>query len=243
MKQTILFDLDDTLIHCNKYFDLVLDQFADLMTTWFASSHLTKDKVKSKQYEIDAAGIQVHGFVADHFPHSLVDTYDHFSALTGRPQAEEERKRLYDLGMSVYAHTIEPYPNMTETLERLQHQGHELCLYTGGESAIQERKVKQLGLDVFFGDRVFISSHKTTPVLESILDRHRFDRSRTWMIGNSIRTDIVPALETGINAIHIPAITEWKYNLIEIDVEPKRVFLRLQTLLDVPPAVEQYCMM
>lgn len=238
--QTLLFDLDDTLVHCNKYFDLVLDQFFDLMTTWFAGYRLTKEDVKNKQYEIDEQGVLRHGFVSDHFPQSLVDTYAHFSAMTGRESSMEEQRRLYDLGMSVYVQTIEPYPNMTETLERLTQQGHHLYLYTGGETVIQERKVKQMGLNTFFGDRIFISPHKTTAMMESILDKQRFDRNKTWMIGNSIRTDIIPAIETGINAIHIPAITEWKYNIVDIQSEPKRLFLQLKSLLDVPPAILQY---
>lgn len=241
IRQTILFDLDDTLIHCNKYFDTVLDQFADLMTTWFRAYDLTADDIKRKQYEIDSAGVSKLGFVAEHFPQSLVETYDYYSAVTGRETSAEERERLFKLGQSVYEFpNLEPYPHAWETLERLKEEGHDLYLYTGGETAIQRKKVKQMGLDAFFGDRVFISSHKTTEVLESILSREKFDRVKTWMIGNSIRTDVVPALETGINAIHIPAISEWQYNVVDISVKPKRAFLRLKSLLDVPPAIRQY---
>lgn len=240
-KQTILFDLDDTLIHCNKYFDIVLVQFADLMTTWFKGYRLTEDEVRSKQSELDIAGVHKLGFTAEHFPQSFLETYDYFSAQTGRNPSEEERQQLYKLGKSVYEFPdIEPYPDMTETLERLQHAGHELFLYTGGEAAIQQGKVKKMELDAFFGDRLFISSHKTTEVLESILTKSRFDRNTTWMIGNSIRTDVVPALETGINAIHIPAITEWSFNVIDILVKPKRAFLQLNKLLDVPPAIHMH---
>lgn len=241
IKQTILFDLDDTLIHCNKYFDIVVDQFADLITTWFGAFRLTADEVKVKQYEFDYAGVSKVGFAGKHFPRSLVETYEHYSAVTGRKTSSLERDKLYDLGSSVYSFpNIEPYPHMTETLERLRDQGHDLFLYTGGEETTQTNKVNRMGLDAFFGDRLFISSHKTTDVLESILAEQKFNRDTTWMIGNSIRTDVVPALETGINAIHIPAITEWQYNVVDIDVKPKRAFLRLNELADVPPAIRQY---
>lgn len=90
IKQTILFDLDDTLIHCNKYFDEVLDQFADLRTTWFNSYNMTAEEVKRKQYEFDFVGVHKLGFAAGHFPHSLVNTYEHYSAMTGRETSEEE---------------------------------------------------------------------------------------------------------------------------------------------------------
>ncbi|MDF2725488.1 MAG: haloacid dehalogenase [Paenibacillus sp.] len=240
-KQTILFDLDDTLIHCNKYFDIVVEQFADLMTTWFSAYRLSPDEIKQRQYEFDYAGVNQFGFAGMHFPHSLVKTYEHYSALTGRTTADEERDRLVDIGNSVYTFSeIEPYPHMSETLDRLQAQGHDLFLYTGGEASIQRNKVKRMGLDAYFGDRLFIFSHKTTDVLETILSEQRFNRDTTWMIGNSIRTDVVPALQTGINAIYIPAITEWQYNVVDIDVKPKRGFLRLDKLADVPPAIFQF---
>lgn len=242
-KQTILFDLDDTLIHCNKYFEDVLEQYSDLMTTWFAGYGLKTDELKAKQYEIDSSGVQKLGFVSEHFPISLVETYNYYSHLTGRETSEEERKRLYELGKSVYEFpSIEPYPHMTETLERLQHQGHELYLYTGGENAIQRKKVKQMGLDAFFGDRLFVSSHKTTDVLESIIAKERFNRANTWMIGNSLRTDVVPALEVEINAIHIPALREWQFNMVDIQVQPKRAFLQLKSLLEVPSAIRKFSM-
>lgn len=243
IKQTILFDLDDTLIHCNKYFDAVLDQFADLIMTWFNSYNLQSDEVKRKQYEIDIAGVYKLGFAAGHFPQSLVETYEHYSAVTGRETSDDERKQLTALGSSVYDFpNIEPYPNMKETLESLLDRGHDLFLYTGGDAGIQSGKVKRMGLDAYFGDRLFISTHKTTDVLESILAKQKFNRDTTWMIGNSIRTDVVPALETGINAIHIPAITEWQYNVVDIEVKPRRVFLELQKLLDVPPAINRFSM-
>ncbi|RKN71200.1 HAD family hydrolase [Paenibacillus ginsengarvi] len=240
-KQTILFDLDDTLIHCNKYFNEVLDQFADLMTTWFRSMPLQAGDVKRKQYEFDSVGVHKLGFAAGHFPNSLVETYEHYSAMSGREPSADEREQLISLGKSVYEFpNIEPYPNMTETLGLLRDQGHELFLYTGGDETIQESKVKRAGLTAYFGDRLFISAHKTTDVLESILTRQKFNRDKTWMIGNSIRTDVVPALETDINAIHIPAILEWQYNVVDIDVKPKRAFLQLHQLLDVPPAIGRY---
>lgn len=240
-KQTILFDLDDTLIHCNKYFDQVLDSFAGLMLRWFADYRLTAEEVKQKQYEIDSAGVHALGFAAGHFPHSLVETYEYFSAQTGRPTAEHERAQLTTLGKSVYEFPeIEPYPNVTETLDALSERGHHLFLYTGGDPDIQTAKVTRMGLDAYFGDRLFVSAHKTTDVLESILSRQRFDRNHTWMIGNSIRTDVVPALETGINAIHIPAITEWQFNIVDIHIKPRRAFLQLDRLLDVPPAIQRF---
>lgn len=237
--QTILFDLDDTLIHCNKYFDAVLDQFADLLCTWFAAGRPGIEDIKKKQLEIDIAGVNIHGFTIDHFPKSLVETYMYFSNLYGRDPSKLEEEELLALGKSVYDLSVEPYPYMVETLDRLQASGHKLHLYTGGIAAHQHKKIKSVQLEAYFGDRVFVRQHKTAEALEAILQEQGFDRSETWMIGNSIRTDVVPALKAGIHCIYIPAITEWQYNIVEINEEPKGHFLRLQSLQEVPEAIMQ----
>jgi putative hydrolase of the HAD superfamily len=237
--QTILFDLDDTLIHCNKYFDAVLEQFSDLLCTWFASYQLLDSAVKMKQLEIDIAGVNLNGFTTDHFPVSLVETYKYFSDVLGRETSLLEEEELLKLGQSVYDLQVEPYPGMEETLNRLQADGHELYLYTGGIVTHQHKKIESVKLERYFGDRIFVRQHKTAEALEEIVVHNGFDRSRTWMIGNSIRTDIVPALRAGIHCIHIPAITEWEYNIVEITETPKGLFLKLPVLEAVPGAIAQ----
>jgi putative hydrolase of the HAD superfamily len=239
-QQTILFDLDDTLIHCNKYFDYVIDQFVDVMLTWFSGHGLKAADIKNKQLEIDLAGVHVHGFKPERFPQSFVETYQYFSERWGRPASRDEEDFLFNLGNTVYMQTVEPYPHMNETLEILADAGHKLYLYTGGDATIQSKKIQEAGLHKFFGDRIFVTLHKTVEFMESLITEQRFDRSRTWMIGNSVRTDVLPALEAGIHCIHIPAEKEWQFNLGEINVKPKGAFLRLGSLRDVPPAIAEY---
>ncbi len=240
MKQTILFDLDDTLIHCNRYFHLIIDQFASLMEELFQPYRLTADEVRAKQTEIDIAGVQIVGFQSDHFPQSFVETYRHFADALGRPRSRQEEDAIWKLGISVYELETEPYPHMEETLRNLADQGHELHLYTGGEPLIQRKKIERFRLERYFGDRIYVRRHKNVEALEGILQQLGVDRTMTWMIGNSIRTDIVPALTAGIHAIHMQAETEWIYNIVGIDVSPQGAFLRLRSLHEVPPAIETY---
>lgn len=235
--QNVLIDLDDTLAHCNKYFDIVIDQFADQIETWFASFKISQAEVKQKQLEIDLASVQTFGFTIEHFPQSFVDTYEHFSAVAGRGTSMREMDFLRKLGSSVYEQKVEPYPHMLETLQALQVDGHRLYLYTGGDLKVQTNKVEQLNLRQFFDDRIFIRQHKTLETLEEILKEHRFERRETWMIGNSLRTDVIPAMETGINAIYIPAEREWEYNIMQITSKPTAAFLTLQSLEEVPEAI------
>ncbi len=240
MKQTILFDLDDTLIHCNRYFHLIIDQFASLMEDMFQPYRLTADEVRAKQTEIDIAGVQIVGFQSDHFPQSFVETYRYFADSLGRPRSRHEEDAIWQLGISVYELDTEPYPHMEETLRDLTEQGHELHLYTGGEPLIQHKKIDRFRLERYFGDRIYVRRHKNIEALEGILQQLGVDRAKTWMIGNSIRTDVVPALTAGIHAIHMQAETEWVYNIVGIDVEPQGAFLRLNHLDEVPSAIERY---
>ncbi|WP_168122638.1 HAD hydrolase-like protein [Paenibacillus sp. HB172176] len=241
MKQQILFDLDDTLIYCNKYFFFIVDQFIDTVTTWFNGyGVVTPASVRAMQLERDVALIAETGFKSEHFPQSFVETYEHFCAITGRRRSDTEVDFLWKLGYSVYDHDTEPYPNMEQTLERLASEGHELHLYTGGEPLIQSRKIEKMKLDRFFESRVYIRQLKNNEALEDILASGSFNRERTWMIGNSIRTDVVPALTAGIHAIHMRSEEEWHYNVVQIDVQPRGAFLTLERLIDVPSAIHSY---
>ncbi|MGG6311094.1 HAD family hydrolase [Paenibacillus macerans] len=233
-RQQIIFDMDDTLIHCNKYFDLILDQFADLLTDWFKANGIANEEIRDKQTEIDVAGVHQIGFTSSHFPQSLVDTYRYFSRITGRKALTEEEDRLMKLGLSVYEQPIEPYPGMVETLNLLRSQGHELHLYTGGEPVIQQRKIDQMKLTEYFQDRIYIRRHKNAEALEEILRSRLFDRTRTWMIGNSLRTDVMPALSAGINAIYIKIPNEWLYNIVELQHDGDSDMHTVSSLEEVP---------
>ncbi|UUZ92181.1 HAD family hydrolase [Paenibacillus sp. P25] len=240
MQQTILFDMDDTLIYCNKFFDLVIDQFADQMEAWFHGYHLSIDEVKKKQAVIDLERVVASGFAPDHFPQSFMDTYEYYCNLTGRRTDPAELQRLRELGASVYGHSIEPYPYMEETLTQLQADGHDLHLYTGGDPTIQMRKVTEAGLERFFGDRIHITRHKNAEFLDGLIRSQGLDRHRTWMIGNSLRTDIIPALKNGIHAIFMPAEQEWSYNQVEVDVEPQGAYFTLSSLRLIPETIRSF---
>lgn len=238
--QTVLFDLDDTLVYCNKYFYAAIDQFMDLMSTWFQSYRIDPKEIRKIQAENDIVGVQKNGFASEHFPQSLQKTYAYFSNLTGREQSQEEWDQLWQLGMSVYQTEVEPYPGMIDTLEQLRENGHELFLYTGGEAVVQQRKIDQMRLTTYFGDRIFIRQHKTTDALRAILEQLKLDRQHTWMIGNSLRTDVVPALTNGLNAIYLKQPNEWAYNMVEMTAQPKGAFFTVQNLIEVPQIIHQW---
>ncbi|WP_334077225.1 HAD family hydrolase [Paenibacillus sanfengchensis] len=239
LRQQLIFDLDDTLVHCNIYFERILDEFAGLIVSWLSDSRISADEVRGKQIEIDVAGVQKIGFVSTHFPQSLIDTYRYFCRLLGREIRLAEEDKLLKLGMSVYDQEVEPYPGMELTLELLERQGHELYLYTGGETVIQQRKIEQMKLANYFQDRIYIRRHKNIDALEEILSSRTFDRKNTWMIGNSLRTDIAPALSAGINSIYIKHPTEWSYNLIDLKKTTDTQMYTISSLTEVPSIIAE----
>ncbi|OMF72411.1 HAD family hydrolase [Paenibacillus glucanolyticus] len=238
--QHIIFDMDDTLIHCNKYFDLILGDYFEWMTEWFQQYGVTTQDIRTKQMEIDVAGVDKMGFASVNFPKSLIATYHYFSKVHGRESSQKEEELLFKLGLSVYDQEIEAYPGMIETLEKLRDEGHQLYLYTGGESKIQTRKIEQMKLAEYFNDRIYIRQHKNITALEEILSLGTFDRSDTWMIGNSLRTDVVPALTAGINSIYIKQQREWQYNLVELKQEPHNVLYTVSALTEVPEVIQEH---
>lgn len=238
--QQIIFDMDDTLIHCNKYFDLILGDYFEWMTEWFQQYGVTTEEVRTKQMEIDVAGVNKFGFASANFPQSLIDTYHYFARTHGRDSSSKEEELLLQLGLSVYDQEIEAYPGMVETLEQLREVGHCLHLYTGGETRIQKRKIEQMKLTEYFEDRIYIRQHKNITALEGILKDGTFSRSDTWMIGNSLRTDVVPALTAGINSIYIKQQREWQYNLVELKQEPHNVLYTVSALTEVPEIIDDH---
>lgn len=237
MTQQIIFDLDDTLVHCNKYFDLILGRYFELMTDWFGDNGPTTNEIRSKQVEIDVETVSTSGLASDNFPKSLIATYRFFCTKYNRPADPYQEKQLMKLGLSVYDQEIEAYPGMVETLDILKQDGHELYLYTGGDDTIQQRKIEQMKLDVYFDDRIFIRQHKNVESLENILTTNPFDRKITWMIGNSLRTDVLPAVTAGINSIYLKQQNEWLYNLIELQREMQQSVLTISSIQEVPPVI------
>ncbi|MEW4369997.1 HAD family hydrolase [Paenibacillus kandeliae] len=238
--QHLIFDMDDTLIYCNKYFNLILDEFITLLSGWFSEYDLPMDDIRQKQIEIDVAGVHVVGFASEHFPASLVETYRHFSRLYGRPLNDNEERQLKLLGSSVYEKEVEPYPGMVNTLDSLRQAGHTLYLYTGGETAIQQRKIDQMKLSSFFGERIFIRQHKNITALEEIITTQLLPRQDTWMIGNSLRSDVQPALQASLNTIYIKQEQEWAYDIVQLQTGTEQSFHTVSHLTDVPDTIHQH---
>lgn len=237
-QQTLILDLDDTLIHCSKYFIQSKNEFADQMQNWF--DFLSKEEILQKQLEIDVKNVDKHGLHSSLYPESLVLTYKYFCVKYGRALKKREIDLVRRIGQEVFKLEVQPFPYVYDVLESLQEDGHRLYLFTGGDMKNQRRKIDQLGLDRYFENRVFIQQHKNSSTMKKVLNKIDSDKKLTWMIGNSLKTDVKPAIELGINAIHIPSEFEWSYNIIDLEIEPSGTFAELESLLHLPEYLRDY---
>ncbi|PLS18090.1 HAD family hydrolase [Bacillus sp. M6-12] len=236
--QTLIFDLDDTLIECNKYFRDATSEFAEQMHEWFPN--VTKEEIKEKQLEIDIKSIEKYGLNSSRFPESLVNTYKYYCEKQGREVKDSEIESVRIIGLKVFQIEVQAFPYMYEVLNELREDGHHLYLFTGGDKANQSRKIIQLELETYFEDRVFISNHKNADALKKVLEKVKCSRESTWMIGNSLKTDISPALELGINTIHIPSDIEWSYNnKLDANVQQLGRIKTIKKLTDLPKFIRE----
>jgi putative hydrolase of the HAD superfamily len=235
----ILFDLDDTLIHCNAVYDEVLAEFAAIVHD-LVDGDVSIDDIRAIQQRLDIAGICVHGFAIAHFPQTLADTYDEVCTMTGRTPSANDAQMLHRLGFGVYDREFSLYPDVHATLSALVDAGYRLSVHTGGDRGVQLRKLDRHGLRDIFGDRVYVHQHKDAHALEGVLTHIAVDRTQVWMIGNSTRSDIVPAIQCGIGAIYVPPLTTWAYDAMhEPPHLPSHRWLCVPRLRDVVGALEE----
>jgi putative hydrolase of the HAD superfamily len=237
-QQTLILDLDDTLIHCNKYFKQSRKEFVKKMKEWFEVH--SDEEILKKQLEFDLKNVNKYGLHSSIYPESLVMTYQYFCKKFNRGSNKDEIRAIRKIGRMVFEVKVEPLPHMYEVLDELQEDGHELYLFTGGDAKNQYRKIAQLGLETYFKKGIFIFEHKETKALKTVLEKLKSDKKSTWMIGNSLKTDIKPAIELGINSIHIPSKIEWSYNITDINIEPSGTFAELKSLQQLPIFLKEH---
>jgi len=196
---TIGFDADDTLWHNERFFRLSQDRFADLLRDFCDPDHLMDRLLEAERRNISHYGFGIKGFVL-----SMIET-----AL----DVTEERvpghviRALIDAGQEMLQHPIELLPHARDAVEAVAAT-HRVLLITKGDLIDQERKLAQSGLGDMF-DGVEIVSQKTRPVYDEIFDRHGDGAAHGMMIGNSMKSDVIPMVEAGGWGVFVPHGLEW----------------------------------
>ncbi len=204
--QTLIFDADDTLWECNKYFEDVIHRFIDFLH----AEHLGREEIRAVLDTFERAN----GYGARAFAKSLVETYREL-ATENNPGDEAMIERL---GLSILDEKMETISGAAETLATLRPH-HSLLLFTKGDEEEQQLKISRSSLADQFAAHI-ICDDKTPATYKDIVDSFGLEPDTTWMIGNSLRSDIHPALEAGINAIYIPNPHTWHMEHVEFVHDP-----------------------
>jgi putative hydrolase of the HAD superfamily len=214
VRQHLLIDADDTLWENNIYFEEAFEDFV----AFLAHSSLTAVEIRGILDEIELANIKVHGYGAENFARNLCQCYDR---LVERDIEKGDVERIMSLAERIMSQPIEAIEGVPETLEYLSLR-HDLTLFTKGQEEEQKLKVDRSGLGVFFGHTAVVREKDAATYGELVRER-RLDPERTWMIGNSPKSDINPALAAGLNAVYVPHDRTWHLERTEIAEGPGRL--------------------
>jgi putative hydrolase of the HAD superfamily len=228
MKPTLIIDADDTLWENEIYYERCISDFGELMATL----GFDREEAERTVDEVEAERVPLVGYGPHEFSRNLALAYERLCQRHGRPADEAVAKASHQIGLVVLEPPMELLDGVAETLPRLGER-FRLILLTKGDRVSQEGKLARSGLAGHF-DGVHVVQEKDAEVLRGLLAAYGLQPEVTWMVGNSPRSDINPALAAGIGAVHIPHSNTWSLEQQEI-ADPERVvvlenFGELQTL-------------
>ena len=209
--QTLLIDADDTLWENNIYFERAIARFIS-----FLNHHeFSPEQVREVLNEVERECVVKHGYGQHSFSHALVDT---FERLGPQPITPELHAHIAGFAHMVLDHPIEFLPEVPETLQYLSGR-HRLILVTKGAREEQAGKIERSGLKEYFAATEIVAE-KNSDVYHALVAKYGTARESTWMIGNSPRSDINPALAAGLHAVFVPHGDTWILEHEEVNPAP-----------------------
>jgi putative hydrolase of the HAD superfamily len=212
MHKTFVFDYDDTLAANQHDYTGPQLEFFEWVIGRLGYRAPDVQSLANLEAEVDSAGVKTHGFTMERFPSSFQEVYTIVAKKFGITPTPEELEHVYSIGMKAY--DVNRYrakgllEGVPETLDFLVRQQDELVLLTKGDPRVQNLKIDATGVRKWFGDRIHIVLKKDKAVVEHVVGNR--DKARVWHVGNSIRSDVTPALEAGIGMVYVPCET-WAY--------------------------------
>jgi len=197
---TIGFDADDTLWHNEQFFRLTQDRFAELLSDHADQNHLMERLLAAERRNLGHYGYGIKGFTLSMIETAIEVTNDHVPASVIR--------EIVEAGRDMLSHPIELLDHVEHTVTTLAAE-FTLVLITKGDLLDQERKLAQSGLGDLF-DGVEIVSEKTPATYHTAFAAHGAGADQAMMVGNSLKSDVIPALEAGSWGVHVPHGVTWE---------------------------------
>ena len=206
-RQHLIFDADDTLWENNVHFERLIEEFIDFVD----HAHLDRAEVRAILDEVEHANRVAHGYGARAFARNLRLT---FQQVTACDKDDRRLDAVEQLGLRILEQELELLPGVVETLVKLKRH-HTLYLLTKGDQEEQQLKIDRSGLVEHFAAAIIVPE-KSPESYHAVVERFALEPTATWMIGNSPRSDINPALAAGINAVFIPHPQTWRLEVEEL---------------------------
>ena len=216
IRQFLLIDADDTLWENNIYFERAFDDFVEFL----GHSALSPAQVRGVLDEIEEANNRIHGYGSLNFGRNLKQCYQH---LAERDVRAEDLDTVLGFAQRILECPMEVIEEVPETLEYLSLR-HDLTLFTKGNPEEQKLKIERSGLGAFFGHTAIVKE-KDAAAYRRLVEERGMDAGRTWMIGNSPKSDINPALDAGLGAVFVPHQHTWVLERQEIPTGSPRLMV------------------
>jgi putative hydrolase of the HAD superfamily len=225
----VFIDWDDTLKVTNALYTKVSCENAELMIKRLPQIRLSVDQIAALVHDIDLGKAEARGLNPENYPSAWVDAYQQLAQAHGATVEPDIKAILYEKAASVPYLEQADYPGARQLLEMLREYGCEITIWTAGDATIQKHKVERSGYRPLV-DRLCVTPNKNVQTLKDALGDRRPERS--CVIGNSPRSDIAPALQLGMQAIHVLQDT-WAYDVVPINTDDPH-YWQVTSLLEIP---------
>ncbi len=226
----VVFDGDDTLWSTEALYDRARDTTREVVS----AAGLDGAAWEALERRIDVENVKTFGYSPLRFPTSCVQAYETLCRVQNQKVDDTILARIQVTASAVFECEPPVMPSAAATLSLLRSRGVRLALLTKGDLVIQQRRIESSGLSHFF-DLTRIVSEKTAATINEVVDRLGAKARYTWMVGNSLRSDILPALEAGLQALWIDAHV-WEHERSHDHVVDQRM-VALTSLAEVPSQI------
>ncbi len=226
MFDVIAFDADDTLWHSENLYAATQAQLRQLL-----GGYAAPDQIDAVLHDTEMRNLPIYGYGIKGFALSMIEAALTLSA--GCIQGHEVQQVL-DLAKQMLSTKVQLLDHAAEVVARLAAE-YPLMLITKGDLFDQESKIEQSGLKPHFR-QIEIVSDKTTAAYSALLTKHQIEPAKFLMVGNSLRSDILPVVELGGCAVHIPYHITWAHEYVE--ASDAATYVTLEHLGQLPDAIE-----
>jgi len=204
---TIGFDADDTLWVNETYFRDAEEKFAALL-----EGYETKNRIHQELYKKEIKNLELYGYGIKGFMLSMIEAA---LELSNNEVSQATVNKILNLGKEMILHPVEILDGVEEVLHNLK-QKYRLLVLTKGDLLDQERKLERSGLSAYF-QHVEVLSDKKEKNYQQLLKHLEIDVKEFLMIGNSLKSDVLPLLNIGVKAVHVPFHTTWQHEEVSVE--------------------------